>query len=111
MAAGRQQFFGDTVNILRHQDQNFQWSRAYFYYSSRSVENEVIWTSGITPAGCVPEVFDCKEVVSWCVEKYIPSQRIIPLRDHSLVSLSPQVFHKMLKLLDPTLTFRGQDWK
>jgi hypothetical protein len=111
MAAGRQQFFGDTVNILRHQDQNFQWSRAYFYYSSRSVENEVIWTSGITPAGCVPEVFDCKEVVSWCAEKYIPSQRIIPLRDHSPVSLSPQVFHKMLKLLDPTLTFRGQDWK
>jgi hypothetical protein len=71
----------------------------------------VIWTSRIARAGCFPEVFDCKEVVSWCVEKYIPSQRIIPLRDHSHVSLSPQVFRKMLKLSKPTLTFRGQDYK
>jgi hypothetical protein len=74
-------------------------------------QNEVIWTSGIARAGCVPEVFDCKEVVSWCAEKYIPSQRIIPLCDHSPVSLSPQVFRKMLKLSEPTLTFRGQDCK
>jgi hypothetical protein len=50
-------------------------------------------------------------VVSWCIEKYIPRQRIIPLRDHSPVSLSPQVFRKMLKLSEPTLTFRGQDYK
>jgi hypothetical protein len=71
----------------------------------------VIWTFGIAREGCVPEVFDCKEVVSWCVEKYIPRQIIIPLRDHSPVSLSPQVFHKMLKLLKPTLTFRGKDYK
>jgi hypothetical protein len=50
-------------------------------------------------------------VVSWCAEKYIPSQRIIALHNHSPVSLSPQVFRKMLKLLEPTLTFRGQDCK
>jgi hypothetical protein len=111
MAAGRQQFCGDTVNMFAHEDQNFQWSRAYFYYSSHSAQNEVIWTSGIARAGCVPEVFDCKEVVSWCAEKYIPGQRIIPLRDHSPVSLSPQVFREMLKLSKPTLTFRGQDCK
>jgi hypothetical protein len=71
----------------------------------------VIWTSGITRAGFVPKIFDCKEVVSWCAEKYIPGQRIIPLRNHSLVSLSPQVFRKMLKLSEPTLTFKGQDCK
>jgi hypothetical protein len=71
----------------------------------------VIWTSGIAHVGCVPEVFDCKEGVSWCTEKYIPSKRIIPLRDHSLVSLSPQVFREMLKLSKPTLTFKGQDCK
>jgi hypothetical protein len=105
MVAGRQQFCGDTVNIFEHHDQNFQWSRAYFYYASHSAQNEVIWTSGIAHAGCVPEVFYCKEVVSWCAEKYIP------LRNHSPVSLSPRVFHKMLKLSDPTLTFRGQDCK
>jgi hypothetical protein len=50
-------------------------------------------------------------VVSWCTEKYIPSQRIIPLRDHSPVSLSPRVFHKMSRLSEPTLTFKGQDCK
>jgi hypothetical protein len=71
----------------------------------------VIWTSGIARASYLLEVFYCKEVVSWCAEKYIPIQRIIPLCDHSLVSLSPQVFRKMLKLSVPTLTFRGQDCK
>jgi len=84
---------------------------AYSYYSSCSTQNEVIWTSGISHAGCIPVVFYCKEVVSWCAEKYISSQRIIPLCNHSLVSLSPQVFRKMLKLLEPTLTFIGQDCK
>ena len=50
-------------------------------------------------------------MVSWCIDKYILGQRIIPLRDHSLVSLSPQVFYKMLILSKPTLTFRGEDYK
>jgi hypothetical protein len=136
-------FSGDTINILGGEDQNSQWCKAYSYYSSPSAQNEVIWTSGIARAtcvpevfsckevvswspstqneviwtsgiaraGCVPEVFDCKEVVSWCAERPISSQRIIPLRNHSLVSLSPQVFHKMLRLSQPTLTFRGEDCK
>ena len=34
---------------------------------------------------------------------------MIKLQDHYLVSLSPQVFQKMLKLPDPTLTFKGED--
>jgi hypothetical protein len=59
----------------------------------------------------VLEVFDSKEVVSCCTKKYIPCQRIIPLRYHSPISLSPQLFRKMLKLSNPTLTFRGQDCK
>jgi hypothetical protein len=99
------------VNIFGREDQNFQWSRAYSNYSSPSTQNKVIWTFGIAHAGCVPKVFDCKEVVSWCNERYISSQRIIPLQDHSPVSLSPQVFHTMLRLLEPTLTFRGEDYK
>jgi hypothetical protein len=109
MLVGRQQFCGNTVNMFAEEDQRFQWSKAYFYYSSHFTENEVIWTSGIARAGYVPEVFDYKEVVSWCTKKYIPGQRIIPLRDHSPVSLSPQLFYEMLKLLKPTLTFRGKD--
>jgi hypothetical protein len=111
MASTRQQFCGDTVNIFGREDQNFQWSRAYSYYSSPAAQNEVIWTSGIARAGCVPEVFDCKELVSWCADKFISDQRIIPLRDHSSVSLSPQVFRQMLRLSEPTLTFKGEDSK
>ena len=34
---------------------------------------------------------------------------MIQLQDHSLVSLSPQVFCKMLRLPEPTLTFKGED--
>jgi hypothetical protein len=34
---------------------------------------------------------------------------MIQLQDHSPISLSPQVFRKMLKLPEPTLTFKGED--
>jgi hypothetical protein len=111
MEAAQHHFCGDTVNIFGHEDKNFQWSKAHSYNSSPSTQNEVIWTSGIVCEGCVPEVFECKEVVSWCIKRYISSQRIIPLRDKSHVSLSPQVFRKMLRLSEPTLTFRGEDCK
>jgi hypothetical protein len=105
----RQHFCGDTLNIFGCEDQTFQCSRAYSYYSSPPAKKEVIWTSRIVRAGCVPEVFDCKELVAWCIEKYVPSQQIIQLQAHSPISLSPQVFWKMLKLPKPTLTFKGED--
>jgi hypothetical protein len=111
MASARQQFCGDTVNIFGREDQNFHWSKAFSYYSTSAAENQVIWTSGIAHAGCVPEVFDCKDLVSWCADKYIAEKRIIPLQDRSSVSLSPQVFRQMLKLSEPTLTFKGEDCK
>jgi hypothetical protein len=60
-------------------------------------------------ASCVLEVFDCKDLVTWCVERYIPSQQTIQLWDHYLISLSPQAFLKMLKLPGPMLTFKGKD--
>jgi hypothetical protein len=63
----------------------------------------------IAHSGCVHEVFDWKELVSYCFEKYIPSHRMIPLWDHSPVILSPQVFHKMMKLPESILTFKGED--
>jgi hypothetical protein len=111
MASAPQQFYGDTVNIFECEDHNFHWSRAFSYYSTSVAENQVIWTSRIAHAGCVPEVFDCKDLVSWCSNKFIVEKRIIPLQDRSFVSLSPQAFHQMLKLSEPTLTFRGEDYK
>jgi hypothetical protein len=86
MASTRQQFCGDTMNIFGREDQNFQWSRAYSYYSTLATQDEVIWTYGIARAGCFPEFFDCKEMVSWCADKFISDKRIIPLRDRSSVS-------------------------
>jgi hypothetical protein len=68
----------------------------------------VIWTSGISLFGCVPEVFNFKEIFAWCVEKYVPNQSIIKLQGQSSISLSPQVFRKILKLSEPTLTFKGE---
>jgi hypothetical protein len=107
--ATRKKNCGDTSNIFGNEDQNFQWSRMYSYYSSPLAQKEVIWTSIISHVGCVPEVFYCKELVAWCIEKYIPIQWIIQLQYHSPISLSPQVFHKMLKLHETTLTFKGED--
>ena len=64
MEATQQQFYGDTLNILGHEDQSFQWSRAYSYYSSPFSQKEIIYTSGIADAGCILKVFDCKELVT-----------------------------------------------
>jgi hypothetical protein len=111
MASTRQQFCGDTVNIFRRKDQNFHWFREFSYYSTFAAKNQVIRTSGIAHVGCVSEVFDCKDLVSWCADKFIVEKRIIPLQDRSFVSLSPQVFRQMLKFPEPTLTFRGEDCK
>jgi hypothetical protein len=99
------------VNTFGSEDQNFDWSRAFSYYSIPTAENQVIWTFRIAHAGHVPEVFDCKDLVSWCANKFIAEKRIIPLHDGSSVSLSPQVFRQMLKLFEPTLTFKGEDCK
>ena len=108
MESSRHQFYGDTLNIFEHEDKIFQWSWAYSYYPSPSAQKEIIWMSGITRMECVPEFFDCKELVTWCIERYIPSQQIIQLWDHSSVSLSPQVFRKMLRIPEPMLTFKGE---
>jgi hypothetical protein len=52
----RKQLCGDTLNIFG----NFQWSKAYSYYSSLTAQKDIIWASKIARVGCVPEVIDCK---------------------------------------------------
>jgi hypothetical protein len=87
-AAARQQFYGDTLNIFGCEDHNFQWYRVYSYYSSPPAKKEEIWTSGIARAGCAPEVFDCKELVAWCIEKYVLSQGLFNFK-----TIPPSLFH------------------
>jgi hypothetical protein len=72
-ASTRQQFCGDILNIFGCEDQNLQWSIEYSYYSFPPPHKDVIWASGINHVGCVPEVFDYKEMFVWCVYKYVPS--------------------------------------
>jgi hypothetical protein len=108
-AKSRKQLCSDTLNIFCCEDHSFQWSRVYSYYSSPPAQKDVMWTLGISHAGCVPEVFNYKELVAWCVENYVPSQQIIQIQDHSPIFLSPQVLCRMLKLPEPTLTFKGED--
>jgi hypothetical protein len=74
MEVTQQTLCGDKLNIFGHEDQIFQWSRAYSYYASPSTQKEVIWTSVIAHVGCVPKFFDYKELVTWYAERYIPSQ-------------------------------------
>jgi hypothetical protein len=58
-------FSGYTINILGDEDQNSHWCKEYSYYSSPFAQKRLIWASGIARAACVPEVFSCKEGVSW----------------------------------------------
>jgi hypothetical protein len=67
--------------------------------------------SKIVRTGYLPKVFDYKELVTWCTERYIPSQMIIQLWDHSPISLSPQIFLNILILPEPMLNFKGEDSK
>jgi hypothetical protein len=71
MALVPHQLCGDIMNIFNRHDQNFHWSREFSYYSTFAAEKQVIWTYRIAHAGCVPEVFECKDLVSWCTNKFI----------------------------------------
>jgi hypothetical protein len=110
MAAARQHFCGDSLNIFGREDHSFHCSIAYdYYYSSPSAQKKVISTYGIAATTSVPEFFYFKELVTCCTDNYIPNQRIIQLGNHSQVSLYPQVFRKMLPLPDPMTTFKGEN--
>jgi hypothetical protein len=104
----KQQLCGDTLNLFSREDQNYHWSRSYWYYSSLlGKENNKVWTSGIVLAGCVPEVFECKDIVTWCIDKFIQNKRVITFS--SPISLVPSIFREMLKLSEPNLVYKGEE--
>jgi hypothetical protein len=108
MAERKKHLCGDTLNLFTREDHNYHWSRSYWYYATfPNRDNNKIWTSGITLVGCVHEFFDCKEIVTWCVDKFVQNQRTIPLHNGSPIYLAPTVFKKMLKLPELTLTYKG----
>jgi len=59
----------DTVNSLTHQDKVFHFSVAYQWFHILTLEhkkNNQIWMTRLVNVGCIPEVFDFMELVSWC---------------------------------------------
>jgi hypothetical protein len=110
----REQLCGDSINSFGREYHRFQWSRAYKYYSSLQPlerKSNQIWTSEITSVGCVPEVFDYKELILWCIDKFDKNQRIIQLQGESLISLTPSIFKRTFKITKPTMTFKGDKAK
>jgi hypothetical protein len=99
MVERKQHFCGDTLNLFAREDHNYHWSRSYWYYSTLPDKfNNNVWTYGIGLTGCVPEVFECKDIVTWFIDKFFQNIRNIPLQSNSPVSLAPSDIKKMLKL-------------
>jgi hypothetical protein len=106
----KQQLCGDTLNLFAREDQNYHWSRLYWYYSNlMGKENNKVWISGIILARCVPEVFECKHIVTWCIDKCIQNRRVITLQSSPPISLVPSIFREMLKLQEPNLVYKGEE--
>jgi hypothetical protein len=68
----KKSFCGDILNLLSREDQNYHWSRSFWYYAKiMDRENNKVWTPRIVLVGCVPKVFECEDIATWCVDKLI----------------------------------------
>jgi hypothetical protein len=73
-------FCGDAVDSLAHQDKEFNWLVAYQWFLSLTPKNNLkndIWIIGQVNVGYMPEVFDCRELVSWCAHRFDSKSRMI----------------------------------
>jgi hypothetical protein len=114
MEKRRESFCGDTLNTFARENSENHWSKVYKKYSSLPTEERnanIVWTSGIVRAGCVPEVFDTKDLVIWCTDNFEKDQRIIKMNGRSSISLGPPTFNQMLKLSKPTAIFKVEEAK
>jgi hypothetical protein len=83
------------------------------YFSLSPLERNLnqVWTSRISLTDCVPKVHNFKELISWRIDKFDKNQRIIPLQGESPISLAPSIFKRMLRIPEPTMTFKGDEAK
>jgi len=106
----KQQFCGDTLNLFAREDQNYNWSQSYWYYLSLLGRgNNKMWTSRIVLLGCVPEVFECNDILTQCIDKFVQNRRVIVLLNSSPISLVSSIFKEMLKLPDPNMAYKGEE--
>jgi hypothetical protein len=68
--------------------------------SSEEKKNDKLWTTGPVNDGCVPEVFDFKELITWCARRFDPRTRMIKVitKTKNPMVLTPKMFNKMLPL-------------
>ena len=64
-----------------------------------------ISTFGITSVRCMPEVYDFKELILWCVYKFDKERRFIQLQGET--HLAPSIFKRMSRLPEPTMVFKS----
>jgi hypothetical protein len=55
--------------------------------------------------------FECKDIVTWCIDKFIQNRRVITLQSSSPISLAPSIFREMLKFPEPNLVYKGEEAK
>lgn len=91
----------DTYNYLARDDKGFHWSRAYSWYADQLVEQRMksnIWLTGLENVGCMLEVFNARDLVSWCSKIFELGTRTIRLGGISgtPIMLTHHVFNKII---------------
>ena len=96
-------FFNDIINSPARDNKNFHWSTSYEWFSRKSEEENQtykIWTTWLVNVGCVPHIFNYRELVSWCAQRFDCRTRMIKvtIKGKNPVLLTLKVFNKMICL-------------
>jgi hypothetical protein len=63
--------------------------------------------SGITLEGYILEVYDFKDLISWCIDKFEKNKKIIQLQGEYSISLAPLVFKRIIRVTESRINFKG----
>lgn len=104
-------FVETLCTFLEKIDREFQWSKAYNWYSDLPTEDALkkhLRVSRLTKAGFLPKVFNVLEFMLWCEKCFDTTRRVIHVSDTSTqpISLNPIIFQRMLRLLEPNKEFK-----
>jgi hypothetical protein len=106
----RKELYCGHCKYIRNEDHTFQWFEAFKWYITLPLEennSNKVWTSGITLASCMPEVSYFKElIISGALTISTTKRGLFNGRGRCYFS-SPTVFRRMLRLPEPTTTFKS----
>jgi hypothetical protein len=68
--------------------------------SPKENQKNILWTTGLINVSCVLEVFDFKEPVSWCAQRFDSKTRMIQVttKAKNPIILNPKVLKKIIHL-------------